>query len=201
MLACGTPTTLATRVQRGADGLTLVDLTIVLGLIVTLALVLTPSIVGVVDESRKVRAQNDCNRLARAIVSFHNDTSQFPESSRTGRQPTGSQTRPVLFVGPGRLPVAGATPGIDGWLIPATASVGNLDGRYLPTVAADPWTNRYAVNAVFLERTDGAQVGAAPNKRAVWVLSAGPNGIIETPFSQPARSAVLGGDDIGTRVQ
>jgi hypothetical protein len=37
---------------------------------------------------------------------------------------------------------------------------------------------------------------------AVWVLSAGPNGIIETPFASSILDATrAGGDDIATRIQ
>jgi len=43
--------------------------------------------------------------------------------------------------------------------------------------------------------------GAFTTSHAVWVLSAGPNGIIETPFDQPASTASPGGDDIAARVR
>jgi len=33
------------------------------------------------------------------------------------------------------------------------------------------------------------------------VISAGPNGQLETPYAQSITAAVLGGDDIGLRVQ
>jgi hypothetical protein len=38
-------------------------------------------------------------------------------------------------------------------------------------------------------------------KRAVFVLSAGPDGMIQTPFEQDATNVVLGGDDILERIQ
>jgi hypothetical protein len=54
----------------------------------------------------------------------------------------------------------------------------------VPAPPPDPWGNCYIVN-----------VGAA----GVWVLSAGANGIIETPFSTPSPST--SGDDVGVRLR
>jgi type II secretory pathway pseudopilin PulG len=48
---------------------------------------------------------------------------------------------------------------------------------------ADPWRNAYLVNA-----------GA---RDSVWVVSAGPNGIVETPFEA---AGGLRGDDVGARI-
>jgi hypothetical protein len=62
-------------------------------------------------------------------------------------------------------------------------------GPYLLENPEDPWGNRFISNVKWL------QPGATPH--AVWVLSAGPNRIIETTFSQ----ATLAGDDIGFRVK
>jgi type II secretory pathway pseudopilin PulG len=52
--------------------------------------------------------------------------------------------------------------------------------------APDPWGNAYVVNT-----------GAQPGDR-VWVLSAGPNGRIDTPFRQPSAVAAPAGDDRAT---
>lgn len=56
------------------------------------------------------------------------------------------------------------------------------------TLTADPWGNAYVLNA------------AAPADAAVWLLSAGPDGIIETPFVQPAANATTLGDDLAHRL-
>lgn len=58
-------------------------------------------------------------------------------------------------------------------------------------VDADPWGNCYVVNM-------GARPGGAS---AMWVLSAGANGIIETAYWQPVDRARPGGDDIGAVVR
>jgi len=57
------------------------------------------------------------------------------------------------------------------------------NGPYLENVEPDPWGHAYLVNT-----------GGYHNSRErVWILSAGPNGIVETPL----QSSALRGDDIG----
>jgi hypothetical protein len=58
------------------------------------------------------------------------------------------------------------------------------------------------VNVALIDLSPGAATASGQAKMAVWVLSAGSNGIMETPFAQSILTAVRpGGDDIGTRVQ
>jgi type II secretory pathway pseudopilin PulG len=65
-------------------------------------------------------------------------------------------------------------------------------GAYLPgPIAADPWGNRYAINVEFLERPLGA--GPLGNVNDVFVLSAGSDGRIDTPF---AVDGVTSGSDV-----
>jgi type II secretory pathway pseudopilin PulG len=76
------------------------------------------------------------------------------------------------------------------------------NGPYLSApIAGDPWGNRYLINAGFL---DGGTTAADSNgrlRRAVFVVSAGGNGVIETPFEQPVIDARAYGDDIVIRIQ
>ena len=84
----------------------------------------------------------------------------------------------------------------------ATAQFGWNGPYFSSQLMADPWGNRYAVNVALVDLSPGAATAGGQAKMAVWVLSAGPNGIIETPFAQSILTAVRpGGDDIGTRVQ
>ena len=72
------------------------------------------------------------------------------------------------------------------------------NGPYLTTLLGpDPWNNRYMVNVAFLD----ANQANASLKRAVWVISAGPDGIVQTSFNQPATHAAIAGDDVGFRIQ
>lgn len=72
-------------------------------------------------------------------------------------------------------------------------------GPYLSRpIESDPWGNRYLVNVCFL--TLSPPHGHA-RSRAVFVLSAGPNSMIETPFNQPIENASAFGDDLIVRIQ
>jgi hypothetical protein len=68
-------------------------------------------------------------------------------------------------------------------------------GPYQSSIQADPWGYRYAINI-------GNMTGAYP---AVWVISAGPDGIIQTAFSPTAPAVgttlMASGDDIAYRIQ
>jgi hypothetical protein len=57
------------------------------------------------------------------------------------------------------------------------------------------------VNVGLIDTTLGAQTAAGGTKSSVWVISAGPNGQLETAYAQPITTAVLTGDDIGVRIQ
>jgi len=58
-----------------------------------------------------------------------------------------------------------------------------------------------AINVGLIDATQGTQTSAGATKSAVWVMSAGPNGQIETPYTQPMTTAAPSGDDIAVRVQ
>jgi prepilin-type N-terminal cleavage/methylation domain-containing protein len=74
-----------------------------------------------------------------------------------------------------------------------TSGISAWNGPYLPSVPADPWGNKYLVN-----------VGKAdPNAgKAVWVISGGPNGSLETSANAAANGTLTPvGDDIVARVK
>jgi type II secretory pathway pseudopilin PulG len=71
-------------------------------------------------------------------------------------------------------------------------------GAYLPqNPGPDPWGRRYAVNTEFLGRISSSTSGA-PNQtdadNDAFVISAGPNGIVDTAFAAAATS--VSGDDV-----
>jgi hypothetical protein len=57
------------------------------------------------------------------------------------------------------------------------------------------------VNVGLIDTTQGTQAVGGGTKSAVWVISAGPNGAIETTHTQSITTATIGGDDIGIRLQ
>jgi prepilin-type N-terminal cleavage/methylation domain-containing protein len=209
-------------------GFTLIELTVVLAVIVTLALILTPSIANFINDSRIARARSDCQTIAGAIVQFYRDNAFFPEWVLAQNGGPGSGDNQVtLLISPGNAPaIGGAVPilgedQVRAWLSSKAGSLADQlltdrpgyalktpgsefgwNGPYLSSpIGSDPWNNRYMVNIGHLEVSQGAQGQLGSVKSAVWVLSAGPNGAIETPFSQSVLTATLAGDDIGTRIQ
>lgn len=205
--------------NRRARGFTLIELTVVLAVIVTLALVLTPSIANFINDARVAKARNDCQTLSSAIFQFYRDTGFFPLWKVA---PNGGPGLPAnrlqVLASLGNPPLEdvptpwsiGATGGLaeqlvnnaPGYILKTPASQFGWNGPYFSIdIGADPWGNRYLVNIGLIDLSPGAATISGQQKRAVWVLSAGPNGTIETPFSQPILNAVVGGDDIAVRIQ
>jgi prepilin-type N-terminal cleavage/methylation domain-containing protein len=204
---------------RRTRGFTLIELTVVLAVIVTLALVLTPSIANFINDSRVVKARNDCQTIASGITQFWRDTGYFPlwKIAQNGG-PGLPANRVQVLASRGNPPLEDVptlwTTGVQGGL--AEQLVNNTPGYALKTptsqfgwngpyfssdIGADPWGNRYLVNIGLIDTSPGAATASGQAKLAVWVLSAGPNGTIETPFSLSILNASVVGDDLGFRVQ
>lgn len=96
----------------------------------------------------------------------------------------------------------GAPPGL------SLTDILGWNGPYLKTCPADPWGHRYYCNVISLYYGTGAYI-----YDQCWIISSGPNGIIETPIgsdlddpqsgelnSDPVDSS-LGGDDIGVMIK
>lgn len=79
---------------------------------------------------------------------------------------------------------------------------GGWNGPYISAeLKGDPWGNQYLINAAFLGGGGSATDRRGNQRKAVFVVSAGSNGIIETPFEQPITDARPFGDDIVVRIQ
>ena len=76
------------------------------------------------------------------------------------------------------------------------------NGPYVSAeLKGDPWGNQFMVNTRFLDGGSTAADGQGQIRRAVFVVSAGYNGVIETPYEQPITDARVYGDDIVVRIQ
>jgi len=205
---------------KGRSGFTLIELTVVLAVIVTLALVLTPSIANSINDARMARARNDCQAIASGIYQFFRDTGSFPLwRAAQGGGAGAPASRLQVLVSRGNIPLedvstlwtTGAAGGLTeqlvnntpGYAMRTPTSQFGWNGPYFSSeIAADPWGNRYVVNVALIDLSPGAATASGQAKMAVWVLSAGPNGIIETPFASSILDATrAGGDDIATRIQ
>jgi len=175
---------------RGQKGFTLIEVIVVAGIIAILAGILVPLIFKEIDEAKISRASADIRSISSAIYILRKDTGQWPVSANcdpTVELLNGNGTIPSFSVAANWL--RNNSNSFDNYLNtdnngcwPAT-----WKGPYMAIVNADPWGHAYVTNAAeFL--TDGA---------AVWILSAGPDGIVDT--GRGARA--LSGDDIGIRIK
>lgn len=205
--------------RRGTRGFTLVELTVVLAVIVTLALILTPSVTAFISESRLARARVDCQTIASAVVQFYRDTGFFPQwtVAQAGGAGPANQKLQVLVTS-GSAPIESVsspwtqgtwglltdqlTANTPGYALRTPISTHGWNGPYVSTeFRPDPWGNRYIVNIGLAETSIGVVNELGQPKAAVWVLSAGPNRTLDTPFLQPVTAAAVGGDDIAFRIQ
>jgi prepilin-type N-terminal cleavage/methylation domain-containing protein len=204
--------------MKQKEGFTLIEVIVAIAVVAVLAGVITPSVIKYMDDSKSARAKNDCLVIGSAIGNFYKDTGRMPNMNSSG---TAGIT---LLVSQGDTPSMAS--GIRTWNAATTAGTCDLLGNHLTTntpkaqsnriypttgelawrgayqteFPADPWGNRYAVN-----------IGNAINNTnsslsyAVWVLSAGPNGTVETEFNPNApatgRSLATAGDDIAYRIK
>lgn len=188
-------------------GLSLVELAMTLAVTAILSGVAVPAVQDYVDEARVTRAVQDTHAIATAVARFTSDVIGQHANVRAW------ELFDVL-VGAGAIPAVGAN-GDAAWVAPAeSAEVGSLDeqlvtngpnysssprrqaggirgwhGPYLEAgVGPDPWGNRYAINVQALSNGASCTV----------VVSAGPNGLIETTFEGAV--ILAGGDDVAALV-
>jgi general secretion pathway protein G len=176
-------------------GFTLIEVIVVAGIIAILAGILVPLIFKEIDEARITRAAADTKSISTAIMVFRKDTGQWPIMD-------GTCAPNVTFLSgngtqPGNLEANGFSLSVMSsynYFLPADAAADEgscygtkWKGPYMADVTPDPWGNAYVTNA------DAFSVKGAP----LWILSAGPNGQIDTPVL----NTVVIGDDIGIRIQ
>lgn len=171
-------------------GFTLIEVIVVAGIIAILAGILVPLIFKEIDESKITRSSGDIKSISTAILVFRKDTGQWPVLDAA------CDPKVTLLFGAGTMVSNLAAMGFDATVAQSftdhlTTYTGtcyqNLKGPYMTPVSADPWGNAYVIN------TDGFPVQG----KQVWLISAGPNGKIDTQ----SNSETLQGDDVGTRIK
>jgi type II secretory pathway pseudopilin PulG len=79
---------------------------------------------------------------------------------------------------------------------------GGWNGPYISAeIPGDPWGKQYLVNSRFLDGHATAADASGQPRKAVFVVSAGADGVIDTPFEQSIVDARAFGDDIVIRIQ
>lgn len=181
------------RKRNHEAGFTLIEVIVIVAILAILAGVLAPMIFRQIDDAKLSRTEADAKSVSSAILAFRKDLGKWPNNSGAD---CGTNTK--LLKGQGNVPAGLAAMGYT--TAPAIFFKDVLmadneecydaqlyKGPYMPIVSADPWGNAYVLAAENFV-IDG---------RATFVLSAGPNGIIDTPVF----SVSTLGDDIGIRVK
>lgn len=193
-------------------GITLVEATIVLLVMAVLIAAAAPITSRTVDRSKLTKAFNDTKAINTAINNFLTEFTAFTPFTITG---TAIGSTVQMLVSDGDIPDLGT--GDASWTnVVNTASAPFVDflerhlvtntpggtgayavgspgwrGAYINApIDPDPWGNRYAVNVLFLRSSTANDV---------FVLSAGPDERIDTPFT--VNGAVPKGDDITSVVR
>lgn len=197
-------------------GFTLVDVIVVLSVVLLLTGIAVPMLSGYMEDGRRVRAESEIDTIAAALMRMNKDTGLHPTRNGSG---SGDQVH-VLFSGP-TMPTANPFTGGHQWVTWAmNATRGDLLDNHLnlnrpqgqsagayPTKGSaawrgpycagstplDPWGRPYVVNVI------ASFSPHATNHKRMWVLSAGPNGRIDTPAASTAATE-LAGDDIGRMI-
>jgi general secretion pathway protein G len=178
---------------QGQGGFTLIEVVVVAAIIAILAGILVPIIFKEVDEARITRAAADVRSISTAMLIFKKDTGQWPVMDATCNPTV------TLLTGDGKVPANLAAMGYqtavtglydDHLSTNANGCYNNWKGPYMAKVNADPWGNAYVTNA------DGFSI----QNRELWILSAGPNGVIDTPVPNLAGANLIG-DDVGLRLR
>ena len=170
--------------RPSGEGITFVEILIVLAVIISLAGILAPFVADELDRATMREATAEVQSIADALKRFVADTGTFPTGELGG----------AVFRW---LASDGTIPGIRGddgepcdrldlYLVKGDRANGKWKGPYLPAIEADPWGRAYMVYVAAYPRDD----------EGVWVISAGEDGLIETL----GHDTLAKGDDIAVRI-
>lgn len=197
-------------------GFTLVEVIVVLSVVLLLTGIAVPMLSSYLEDGRRAKAEAEIKVIAASVSSMYKDVGTYPAKNGSG---TANQIY-VLFTGstmPTTNPFVAAhqwatwgmsaargdlldnhltlnTPqGQSGAAYPTTGSNAWRGPYFAGSTPLDPWGRPYVIDVIAGHSTN------ATNYKRLWVMSAGPNGRIDT--TQTATSTTdLGGDDIGVLI-
>lgn len=216
-----------------AGGFTLIELVVVLAVITLLAAILTPLVTRYIEDARIQRAQTEVKVIAGAIMKFEQDLGRFPFFTLGAGTLREADQDVVVLQGPGSMPTPMGTTGSNanwteasvtgckaatcvrdelanqliknapGGVTTSPYPTARAEGKpfvwrgpYLDKLENDSWGNSYLVNIQNVRSDVDAPA---------FVLSAGPNGKVETAFADTTggrkQNLVPGGDDIIYRIR
>ena len=188
-------------------GFALIEIAIVLAVIAILAAVLTPLLMNYAEQGRIARAQGDVASIANAMRLYRRDTGRWPiyssQATYDSQQCCGG-TSSLIGSGAGSNPADGTAIWNVSTRISSTSLElfinGNLSnvttagsfprphfgGPYIGNLDADPWGHKYILTGanMFEDAIDHA-----------FVISAGPNGQLDTENNQADQQPMVAGPD------
>jgi prepilin-type N-terminal cleavage/methylation domain-containing protein len=128
-------------------GFTLIELAVVLAIIAILAAVLTPIVMGYLDQARLARAQADVRTIADSLKLYNRDTGRWPiyNTSADFSSDTALGGKAELGTSIGTAPTSGA-----GWVLGASLATTALNNYVTP------------ICRVSVQRLSREQVSAVP---------------------------------------
>lgn len=172
--------------QMRRQGFTIFELVVLVAVIGGCAALVYPVVRSETVRGRRAVAEEQCRQIAVGLERFLADREgqreRIPTDPRSGKRLT-------WLRGPGELPASipfaeGRKAGsIDRVLRERDPHAAVWKGPYAEIVSPDPWGNALLVNLDGMVNRD----------EFTWIVSAGPNGIVDTP----ANSDDIRGDDIG----
>lgn len=184
-------------------GYTLVRAAAYIAFAVLLAVILVRFVSRYVAESQVARARNEAKMIADAVTGAYKDLGRWPNRqdniSDYGGLHTGAAppTDEFLRIAAGWAPAGKAWSRLDTHLLrnehdyPSTGE-NRWNGPYLSNLPTDPWGRPYVINSLYFTLASEPPI-------PIWVVSAGPNGILETNVD--ANVQTTGGDDVGIRIR
>ncbi len=207
-------------------GFTLIEIVIAVAIVAIFAAAISPMVFRHLEDAKISKAQNETETIATAVLNYYKDTGAWPYTNANGptgnaidrvissnRVPTG--TGPGAAAGANNWGTYGNAKRLGDYLYfnnpdddsRPDGSAANQPNQDWPTTGKfawkgpyvesyeilDPWGNAYVINSRYMP--GGRYTGTIRHK--VFVLSAGPNGVWETGFTDAATEEILG-DDVGT---
>lgn len=178
-------------------GLSAVETILIFTLIMTVAALVVPKATRTIEDVTQPRAFEGCSAISTALLQYRADTSREPigyDGKPTYRWLRGIGAAPEFnFAPPGQ---AGSVE----WFLNGNVMGGGSAwaGPYLSNLGADPWGRRYVVYVeAWWPKDEEQEADGDELPPRAWVLSSGPDGLIETrPFD-----VVPVGDDIGILIE
>ncbi|MBN2054317.1 prepilin-type N-terminal cleavage/methylation domain-containing protein [bacterium] len=195
--------------RRRDKGFTLIEIIVVIACIALLAGILAPMVFKNIQDARIARAKSDVKSLATAVAQFYADVGEWPARGDDGTPNSiyvlystddgATQVIPPGAYMPDNEDQADA---LYDHLIENNQSYPDWDGRigwngtYAEADSLDPWGNSYLIYVLgFWYPT----VDPTTDFTKVWLLSAGPDGIMQTYADEENIS--VNSDDIGIRIK